>query len=213
MLLAVVVVSSFAVLLWYGGEIYRQAPPIPEKVVVRETGEVLFTDSQIKDGQNVWQSTGGQQLGSVWGHGSYVAPDWTADWLHREATFLLDRWAVAEGAKSYETMDAERQAALKARLKKELRTNTYDPATRTITVSAARAEAIRANSAYYAGLYGGDPGKEFARLREAYAMMNKTVKDPERLTPLNGFFFWATWACETERPGKAITSTTCRRAT
>jgi nitric oxide reductase subunit B len=24
-------------------------------------------------------------VGSVWGHGAYVGPDWSADWLHREA--------------------------------------------------------------------------------------------------------------------------------
>ncbi len=96
-LLGIVVVTSFAILLWYGGEIYRQAPPIPKQVVVEGTGEVLFTETQIKDGQNVWQSTGGQHLGSIWGHGSYVAPDWTADWLHRESVFLLSRWAKAEG--------------------------------------------------------------------------------------------------------------------
>ncbi|NLT72118.1 MAG: nitric-oxide reductase large subunit, partial [Verrucomicrobiaceae bacterium] len=100
-LLAFVVLSSFAVLLYYGGEIYREAPPIPEEVVIQETGEVLFTKQQILDGQNVWQSTGGQQLGSVWGHGAYVAPDWTADWLHREAVFLLDFWARADGADDY----------------------------------------------------------------------------------------------------------------
>lgn len=206
-LLAVVVASSFAVLLWFGGEIYRKAPPIPKQVVVEGSGEVLFTEAQIKDGQNVWQSTGGQQLGSVWGHGSYVAPDWTADWLHREAVHLLGQWSRAEGAESYESLDSEKQGALKARLVNETRTNRYDPKTGTLTVSAARAEAIRSNSAHYAGIYGGDPGKEFARLREAYAMMDKTVKDPARLTPLNGFFFWATWACVTNRPDKTISYT------
>lgn len=206
-LLGVVVVSSFAVLLWYGGEIYRQAPPIPKQVVVEETGEILFTETQIKDGQNVWQSTGGQQLGSIWGHGSYVAPDWTADWLHRESVFLLSRWAKAEGAESYESLPDEKQAALKARLKRELRTNRYDKVSGTLTVSAERATAIQANSTHFGGLFGGDPDKELARLREAYAMSEFTIKDSARLQPLNGFFFWASWACVTNRPGKEITFT------
>ena len=56
-------------------------------------GALLLTKDDILDGQQVWQSTGGQQLGSIWGHGAYQAPDWTADWLHREATALLDLWA------------------------------------------------------------------------------------------------------------------------
>lgn len=56
-----------------------------------------FTGKEIKDGQNVWQSIGGHEVGSVWGHGAYVAPDWSADFLHRELVFILDRWAQGEG--------------------------------------------------------------------------------------------------------------------
>lgn len=206
-LLATVVSVSFAVLLYFGGEIYRMAPPIPSRVVVEGTAEVIFTAQQVKDGQNVWQSTGGQQLGSVWGHGSYVAPDWTADWLHRETVFLLNGWAREEGAASHDQLDIERKAALKARLKQEIRTNRYDGETGTLTVSARRAEAIKANAAHFAGLFGGSMEGELPKLRESYAMMEKTVNDPERLQPLTAFFFWASWACSTERPGEVITYT------
>ncbi len=206
-LLATVVGVSFTVLLYFGGEIYRQAPPIAKQVVVENTGEVLFTEQQVKDGQNVWQSTGGQQLGSVWGHGSYVAPDWTADWLHREAVFMLDAWAKEGGASSYDSLNAEQQAALKARLKKELRTNRYDPATGTLTVSVDRAAAIRSNSNHYSGLFGGSMDGDLPRLREAYAMMERTIKDPARLQPLSAFLFWASWACMTERPDEEVTYT------
>ena len=88
-----VITISFAVLLYFGREIYREAPPIPDKVVTPE-GEVLFTGQEIKDGQNVWQSLEGQELGTVWGHGAYQAPDWTADWIHKEAVYMLDQLAL-----------------------------------------------------------------------------------------------------------------------
>ena len=74
---------SFLLLGYYGREIYYAAPPIPKQVVTAD-GTVLFTGQDIKDGQNVWQSIGGQEVGTIWGHGAYVAPDWSADWLHRE---------------------------------------------------------------------------------------------------------------------------------
>ena len=83
----VLVVLSFAVLGFYGVEIFRKAPPIPDKVVT-DTGELLFTGQDIRDGQNVWQSIGGQEVGTVWGHGAYLAPDWSADWLHKEAVYI-----------------------------------------------------------------------------------------------------------------------------
>lgn len=80
-----VILVSFAVLGWVGGRIYQLAPPIPERVVTTD-GQTLLEPGEISAGQNVWQSLGGMESGSVWGHGSYVAPDWSADWLHRECT-------------------------------------------------------------------------------------------------------------------------------
>ena len=121
-------VISFGVLGWIGGDIYRQAPPMPERVMV-DGGGVLYARADIERGRQVWQTTGGQQLGSIWGHGAYVAPDWSADWLHREATTLLDLWAQAEYQRPFGQLSAERQAALQVRLQAEMRRNTYDPAT------------------------------------------------------------------------------------
>ena len=128
--LGAVLLVSFLVLGFFGVEVYRQAPPIPERVATAD-GSTVLTRDDILTGQQVWQSTGGQQLGSVWGHGAYQAPDWTADWLHREATALLDVWAEREDGAPYAKLDPARQGALRARLESELRANTYDPATTT----------------------------------------------------------------------------------
>lgn len=202
--LAVVVVASFAVLGYYGWEIYRVAPPIPARVVSAD-GTLLFDGQTIRDGQNVWQSMGGQEVGSIWGHGAYIAPDWSADWLHREAVTILDGWAKRDHGRAYGDLDAEAQAVLAARLRRELRTNTYDPATGSLTVSADRAAAIAANSRHYAALFGRDPALD--ELRDAYAIAPNAIKDPERMAAMNAFFFWAAWACTTERPGHTVTYT------
>jgi len=199
-----VMVISFGVLLYFGREIYRKAPPIPDKVVTQD-GKILFTGQDIKDGQNVWQSLGGQEIGTVWGHGSYVAPDWSADWLHREAVFILDRLAEKEEGTSFSRLSEEKQAALKVVLQKELRKNTFDTRTKTITVSNLRASAIEANSKYYGGFFTNDAS--LANLREAYSIPENALKDQERVRLLNSFFFWISWACVTERPGKAVTYT------
>ncbi|HMS08895.1 MAG TPA: hypothetical protein PKE66_05395, partial [Pyrinomonadaceae bacterium] len=91
-MLIAIMVGSFAILGWVGLEIFREIPPIPKRVVTTE-GKVLIDEGGISDGQNVWQAMGGMQVGSVWGHGSYVAPDWTADYLHRESLFMLGHWS------------------------------------------------------------------------------------------------------------------------
>ena len=69
---------TFAVLLWMGREIYHDAPPMPDRVVAA-SGDVIFTRDDMEVGRTVWQSFGGQQLGSIWGHGALVAPDGSAD--------------------------------------------------------------------------------------------------------------------------------------
>ncbi len=199
-----VMAISFSVLLYFGKEIYRQAPPIPEKVI-KQDGTLLFSGQGIKDGQNVWQSLGGQEIGTVWGHGAYQAPDWSADWLHREAVFILEKMAVQQDGIAYEKLSEERKAFFRILLQKDLRKNTYDPESRTLTVSELRAEAIEANSKYYAGLFTDDPA--LADLRDAYSIPENSIKDPARIPHLNSFFFWISWACVTERPGQSITYT------
>lgn len=202
--LFLVTFGSLGVLGYFGLEIYRAAPPVPE-LVVDEAGNTLFTGQQIKDGQNVWQSMGGQNVGTVWGHGAYLAPDWSADWLHREAMFILDEWAGKDFGQTYDAVDAEKQAALRARLQKELRTNTYDPATKKLTVSSVRYRAIQAVGAHYNSLFRDDPA--LASLREAYSIPANSIKTAERMEQMNRFFFWTSWACVTERPGEKVTYT------
>ena len=200
------VLATFLLLGFFGKEVYRQAPPIPERVVVTG-GEVLFTKDDILTGQQVWQSIGGQQVGTVWGHGAYVAPDWSADQLHREAVSLLDGWAPAAGAASYEALPDEPRAALRERLKHELRTNTWDAATGTITVSPARAAAMAVVARHYDVLFGADSDAAILRLRDAYALQDDAIPDATRRRQLTAFFWWTGWSCGTNRVGATITYT------
>ena len=121
-----VVVLSFVVLIWIGTEVYQTQPPIPEHVIIKETNEEVYTKADIQIGQNVWESIGGMEVGSIWGHGSYVAPDWTADWIHKEAVYMLEHWAQADFTTSYNDLDVEKKAALKARLIKDIKTNSFN---------------------------------------------------------------------------------------
>ncbi|MDF1664645.1 MAG: nitric-oxide reductase large subunit, partial [Planctomycetota bacterium] len=203
-LLAVVVCATFFILGFGGKEIYRQAPPIP-RVIKSTNGTVYASEDDILSGQQVWQSMGGQQVGSIWGHGAYQAPDWTADWLHREATTLLDIWAQRDFKKKYADLGVERQGALKARLKKELRTNSFNSSDRSVTLSEDRLQAINATAKHYKALFSGDP--ELAELREFYALKNVSLPDPERQQQMTQFFYWTSWAASTNRPDTELTYT------
>ncbi|MDB4960086.1 MAG: norB [Myxococcales bacterium] len=194
----VVVVVSFAILAWVGTRIYQEAPPIPDQVIT-EDGRVVFARGDVAAGQDAWRALGGMELGSIWGHGSYVAPDWTADWLHRELLEVLEVWATRDGAASYDALAPERRAALRERLRGLYRVNRFNTATMTLTVSADRARAIDANIAYYTTL--------FRDGREDYALPAGSIVDPARARMLSAFFFWSAWAAATHRPGDNLTYT------
>ena len=201
---ALVMGISFAILGYFGYEIYQQAPPIPSRIISVDN-KTIFTEQEIKDGQNIWQSMGGQEVGTIWGHGAYVAPDWTADWLHREAVFILDGYAKADFGTSFSALKEEQQAGLKIRLQKDVRKNTFNVKTNTITISKDRIAAVVYLSSYYKGLFMDDP--KFDQLRHDYAIPKMSIKEEQRMHKMNAFFFWATWATVTERPGAKISYT------
>ncbi|MFA5834412.1 MAG: nitric-oxide reductase large subunit [Bacteroidota bacterium] len=195
---AAVIVLSFIVLGWVGVRIYQQAPPIAERVVTTD-GTVMIPAGDISTGQNVWQAMGGMEVGSVWGHGSYVAPDWTADWLHRELVFILNEWAQSSFGKSYDALDGEHRAQLHARLESMIRKNTYDPATKTITVDSVRLRAFEANLAHYTDV--------FTNGKKEYAIQKNSISNPVKLRQFAAFIFWSSWAASTNRPDDNITYT------
>jgi nitric oxide reductase subunit B len=191
-------VFSFAVLGWVGTEIFRQAPPIPREVVTTE-GQVMIAAEDISNGQNVWQAMGGMESGSIWGHGSYVAPDWSADYLHREALFILDEWSQKEFAKGYANLGSEQQATLRQRLQDTMRKNNYDAASGRLTIEPVRARAFEENLKHYTDI--------FANGKPVYAVQHNAQADPVKLRQLNSFFFWTSWASATNRPNNTISYT------
>ena len=203
--LATVILLSFGVLGFFGVEIFRTMPPFPKQVVTTE-GEILFEGQDIKDGQNVWQSIGGQTVGSIWGHGAYIAPDWNADYLHRESVIMLRKLAEQDGL-DYSTLPEEEQAKYQVLLRQELRKNTYDPTTGIITYSPLRAEAAREVGEHYAKLFLGDDAPEYVKLRSDYALRGKSLEDPAKMAKMNAFFAWTSWVCVASRPGSDVSYT------
>lgn len=203
-ILAVSLVMSFSVLLYLGSKVYFQAPPIPNAVQTID-GALIYDKQDIQDGQNIWQTTGGMQQGSIWGHGSYLAPDWSADWLHREALALL--MIINADQKNLNVVNHSQALEMsKVVLKDEMRNNTYDVDTGIITIGQNRATAIAKTQQHYIDLYtSGD--EKYQQLREDYAFPIKIILNKERARKLSAFFFWSAWAASTNRLGDTITYT------
>ncbi len=204
-ILAISLLVSFSILLFYGGKVYQMKPPIPASFQTT-SGETVYTKSDIETGQNIWQSIGGMQQGSIWGHGSYLAPDWTADWLHREALTLLDIIAQQELIGVAATAEQQREMH-KVTLRHEMRKNTYNAQSGIVAITPERAQAIKTVEQHYIDLFTAKSDQALA-LRKAYAFpMHATLND-QQAHQLSAFFFWSAWAAVTTRPGDDVSYTT-----
>lgn len=202
--LGLIFVLSFGALGYLGWQIHLSAPPIP-KAVMTQDGDVVFSEGQVQAGQQAWLAAGGQQLGTVWGHGSYVAPDWSADWLHREAVALQDI-RTKQHTQAQPTLSSGDRAGIASDLRDEMRRNTYDDTRGVIVVSKERAQAIREVASHYTALFGNDAS--LAALREQYAMSDNSLPAATDRAALAAFFFWTSWAAATDRPGETNLSYT-----
>jgi len=203
-LLIAVLIVTFSLLGYFGKEVYRQAPPIPEQVLNAD-GDTLFTRNTILDGQTAWQSVGGMQLGSIWGHGAYQAPDWSADWLHRELVNWLELAAQAQYGQPFSDLGDNQQAELHFLLKREYRLNRTEPDSNVLQLSALRSAAFTRTAEYYNRLFNDDP--QLQGTRESYAMKEATLPSADRRADLTAFFFWTSWVAATQRPDSEVTYT------
>ena len=77
-----VMVIGFAVLSFVTVKTYSNAPPIPGRVT-DELDATIFTRDDIESGQEVFLKYALMEHGTLWGHGAYLGPDYSAEYLHR----------------------------------------------------------------------------------------------------------------------------------
>ena len=165
---------------------YTDEPPIPQ-VIATSNGSTLFTGADILAGQETFLRNGLMEYGSIFGHGAYLGPDFTAEYLHRAALASIDFYGGTDsGAGRMRTLE-------------DFKTNRYNPATGTLTYTDAQAHAFEECQAYYASFFG-NPTTKFGLRPDA-------IRDPEQIRKLTAFFSWSAWAASTARPGHTYSYT------
>ncbi|HEX2740161.1 MAG TPA: hypothetical protein VHM69_06915, partial [Rubrobacter sp.] len=183
---AIVVLFGFFVLGLLAYRTYSGQPPIPERVV-DPSGEVVFTGADITAGQGVFLRNGLMQYGSIFGHGAYLGPDFTADYLRRSALSVRE---------SYGGEGSDRAAS---RTVEDFKQNRYDARSGTLEFTAPQSAAFEELTRHY-GRYFGEPSTR-------YGLRPEAIKDPEEIRQLTAYFAWTSWAASTLRPGLDYTYT------
>ena len=204
-LLLTLLAACFCALLYGGYMISRDKPPIPS-LIRTETGETIFTGRDIVAGQNYYFSRGGQHIGTIWGHGSYLAPDWSADYLHRAGLYAAAHYAGLAPGKAaaftqsdFERLDPVARAQVAAHVAMEFKTNRYDPATGELILTGNQAGAFRSLTGYYTGL--------FRAGNSRMGLQPGIVRSDREGFIVTAFFSWLAWAASTNRVGQEITYT------
>lgn len=178
---ALVMLFGFTVMGMLAWRTYSDSMPQPEKVVT-ESGETLFTTQDITEGQEIFQARGLMEYGTIVGHGGYLGPDFTAEYLRMEALSVekqLEQSGDADAAESMKTM---------------LRTNRYDESTGTLVWTDEQVEAYNQAVEYYTKMFGPDAQKN--------GLKPDLITDPTEVQQVTAFFGWTAWASAADRPGK-----------
>ena len=199
--LVLICLVTFTVLISAGAAIYKNAPPIPAAVVSPQQ-EVILTQENIQSGQETYLARGGQHIGSVWGHGSYLAPDWTADVLHRWG--LATAGVLYNGDSAFSQSDLEAlsevdRAALQVKVKREFKTNRYDADTSSLTLTSAQAQALQQVFDEYHTL--------LAQGSAVHSIPSGWFTDDTQIRNVTAFFTWTAWAASANRPNAPFSYT------
>ena len=188
----IVILAGFAGLLYLAYATYKVEPPIPKRAL-SPSGHVLFTGADVTSGQEAFLTYGLMEYGSVYGHGAYLGPDFTADYLHRQA---LEMQEVYGGGRR-----SRRQ-----RVQQELQANRYDPQTETLLhldrragpgLRDAHAATTRAESSTAAAA-----ARAWGRAR---------FPTRAEIRQITAFFAWTAWTASARRPGQTYSTRTTGR--
>lgn len=177
---ALVLIFGFFVMGVLAYRTYTHSMPLPEQVV-SEQGDVVYTGEEITSGQNVFLTRGIQQYGSVVGHGAYLGPDYTAEYLRLSSEHIND---------SLEQQNVQEPAAATAEMQ---RTNRYDEETGILVLTAEQISAFEELKQYYGDFFG-EPST-------ANGLIPNAITDPQDIHDLTAFYAWTAWASAAERPG------------
>ncbi len=196
--LILVMMMGFTILIWLAVRSYQDAPPIPDKVV-GPAGEVVFTRNDILAGQQVFLKYGLMENGTIWGHGAYLGPDFSAEYLHVLSVGAGEVIAQQRYGRGLQNLTPTERDLVNAETGRLLKQNRYDPRTETLTITQAESASYQQQITKWTEYFSSPAGNA--------GLPAKYIKDPIELKQLTSFFAWTAWASVANRPGQIYSYT------
>lgn len=194
----IVMAFGFGVLIYLTVKVHHDAPPIPQQVVDTR-GTVIFDKLNIESGQEVFLKYGLMDNGSIWGHGGYLGPDFSAQYLHNLGLDVAEALAQQQFGQTFEDLSASERAMIEGLISAELKQNRFNPSTDQLTVTDAEVASFNRQIDYWA--------EYFLKPDRNGGLPAKFLVAGDELRDLTAFFAWTAWASVTNRPGESTTYT------
>ncbi len=193
----VVMIIGFSILGFVTNLAYDNAPPIPDKVVSKDH-KVLFTKEDILGGQTVFFKYNLMEHGTLWGHGAYLGPDYTAEYLHQEGLAIGDLLAEKRFQKSFIQLTPAEELEISEKIPPLLKENRFDLATNSLIYTPEEEAAFEKAKTFW---------KHYFTQGDAPGLPKNYISDPQEQFLLTTFFSWASWAAVTNRLDAPFTYT------
>ena len=198
--LIIILLLEFAVLIWVTtGSLYRNLkPPIPEKVL-DNSGSVVFTKTDIENGQQVFLKKALMSNGSIWGHGAYMGPDFSAQYLHNLALEVRNYIALEKYNSNFSELAPDQKETLVGLTRNFLSNNRYNPESHNLLYTEPEKQSFNDQISYW---------KDYLQKPDVNRGLSRTlIVDQSELKQLTSFFAWAAWATTAHAPGKSYSYT------
>lgn len=188
-----IILVGFSILTAIAVKAYRDAPPIPARVVDAQ-GDTIFTREDILAGQQVFLKYGLMENGTIWGHGAYLGPDFSATYLHNLALTAGDLKAQMLYGQDLADIHGPDRDAVEAAVQRLLKANRYDPRRQTLVFSKPEVASYRNQIGVWTAY--------FTHPEQNGGLKAKYISNPRELRQLTAFFAWTVWASVARRPGR-----------
>jgi nitric oxide reductase subunit B len=176
---------GFSILGYLAYRVYGDSPPIPDEVVT-PAGEAIFSGADIMGGQHVFQKYGLMQYGTIFGHGAYLGPDFTAQYLHMAGEHML----------AHHRQKGLSEAEALAAVQNDFKENRYDPRIGRLWLTESQVQAFEYMREFYSDYFVIPEG-----------LRRPEISAPEEIRRLTAFFAWAAWVASAARPDQAYSYT------
>jgi len=124
----------------------------------------------------------------MFGDGANRGSDYTAEALHQVSIYMKDYHSNQPGITKMEWI------GVKTMVQQEIKDNKYSKHTNQVKLMPSQAYAAEQLINYYFDIFRGKGKNSFAPANY--------IKDDQEIKQLSAFFFWGSWVCGVERPGK-----------